>query len=360
MSPTSVPPALSRRALNRATLHRQWLLGRARHTALEAAEHLVGLQAQTPHTWYVGLWSRIEDCHAEDVGALLLDRSAVRIALMRSTVHFVSAADALALRPVVQPVLDRDLFGNHTHGRWMRDLDTGAVVRYARTLPPLTPAELGARLRERWPDTDAAALAYAVRNLLPMVQIPPRGVWGRSGRTVHAPLEDWVGRPLAPLSPETLVLRYLAAYGPATVRDVQAWCGLTRLGEVVDRLRPRLVEFAGGYVDLPDAPRPDPDTPAPVRYLYDFDNVLLSHRDRSRFVTDTFREKAVTVHGPAPRPVLVDGFTAGAWTLELGTLTVRAFVPLTAADREALTAEGLGLLAFHGAPEPYDVRFVPG
>ena len=125
-------------------------------------------------------------------------------------------------------------------------------------------------------------------------------------------------------------------------------------------MRPRLVEFAGGYVDLPDAPRPDPDIPAPVRYLYDFDNVLLSHRDRSRFVTDTFREKAVTVHGPAPRPVLVDGCTAGAWTLERGTLTVRAFVPLTAADREALTAEGLGLLAFHGAPEPYDVRFVPG
>jgi len=144
------------------------------------------------------------------------------------------------------------------------------------------------------------------------------------------------------------------------VRDLQDWSGLTRLAEVVDRLRPRLVEFDGGYVDLPDAPRPDPDTPAPVRYLYDFDNLLLSHQDRSRFVTDTFRERAVTPHGPVPRPVLVDGFTAGAWTLDGGTLTVRSFVPLTAADREALTAEGLGLLAFHGAREPHDVRFEAG
>ena len=351
---------LSRRELNRATLARQLLLRRSRLDALQATEHLVGLQAQTPHTWYVGLWSRIEDCRTADVAALLVDRRAVRIALMRSTVHFVSAADALALRPVVQPVLDRDLFRNHTHGRWMRDLDTGAVVAYARTLPPMTPAELGARLLERWPDNNAAALAYAARNLLPMVQTPPRGVWGRSGRTVHAPLEDWVGAPPAGMSPETLMLRYLAAYGPATVRDVQAWCGLTRLGEVADRLRPRLAEFAGGYLDLPDAPRPDPDTPAPVRYLYDFDNALLSHQDRSRLVTDTFREKAVTRHGPAPRPVLVDGFTAGAWTIDGGTLTVRAFVPLTDADRAALTAEGLGLLAFHGARPPYDVRFVAG
>jgi len=353
-----VRPTLSRCALNRATLARQLLLRRAPMSALQATEHLVGLQAQTPHTWYVGLWSRIEDCRAEDVGALLLDRRAVRIALMRSTVHFVSAADALALRPVVQPVLDRDLFRNHTHGRWMRDLDTDAVVRYARTLPPLTPADLGARLLGRWPDNNAAALAYAARNLLPMVQTPPRGVWGRSGRTVHAPLEDWVGAPLSAMSPETLVLRYLAAYGPATVRDVQAWCGLTRLGEVVDRLRPRLVEFDGGYVDLPDAPRPGPDTPAPVRYLYDFDNALLSHQDRSRFVTDRSRGKAVTRRGPAPRPGLVDGFPAGAWTTDGGRLPVRAFVALTGVDREALTAEGLGLLAFHGAGPPYDVRFV--
>jgi hypothetical protein len=363
--------ALDLRRLNRATLARQLLLRRSEAPPLEVVEHLVGLQAQTPHTWYVGLWSRVAGCRPEDVADLLTSRRAVRIALMRSTIHLVSAADALLLRPLVQPALDRDLFQNNAYGRWMRGLDTDAVVRAGRELlaeKPLSPAELGAALHERWPGTDAAALAYAVRNLLPVVQLPPRGVWGRSGRTVHAPLEDWVGAPVGGGSPETLVLRYLAAYGPATVQDLQTWCGLTKLGEVVDGLRPRLVELAGGYLDLPDAPRPDPETPAPVRFLYDFDNLLLSHRDRSRFVTDGFRTKAVTPHGPVPRPVLVDGVTAAVWTLtttgrrapdRTATLTVRTFDPLSDADAEAVTAEGRGLLGFLEPDATHEVRVEP-
>jgi hypothetical protein len=350
---------LTRRALNRATLARQLLLRRAGLGPLPAVEHLVGLQAQTPHTWYVGLWSRIAGCTTADIAELLTSRAAVRIALMRSTIHFVSAADALALRPLVQPALDRDLFRNQMHGRWMTGLDTAAVVAAARKLlaeRPLTPAELGAALLERWPENNAAALAYAVRNLLPVVQTPPRGVWGRGGRTTHAPLEDWVGAPVRAMSPAEMVRRYLAAYGPATVRDVQTWCGLTRLAEVVDGMD--LVRFADGYVDLPDAPRPGPDVPAPVRFLYDFDNLLLSHQDRSRFVTDDFRTRAVTPHGPVPRPVLIDGMTAGAWTIDKSTLTVRLFVPVTGADEEALTAEGLDLIAFHGATDSPDVRIL--
>jgi hypothetical protein len=361
---------LDRRELNRATLARQFLLDRSTSSALAVTEHLVGLQAQTPHTWYVGLWSRVAGCRPGDVADLLTSRRAVRIALMRSTIHFVSAADALALRPLVQPVLDRDLFQNNAYGRWMRGLDTDAVVVAGRDLlgeKPRTPAELGAALRDRWPDTDPAALAYAVRNLLPVVQTPPRGVWGRSGRTVHASLEDWVGAPVRAASVETLVLRYLAAYGPATVQDLQTWCGLTKLSEIVDTLRPRLVEFADGYYDLPDAPRPDPRTPAPVRYLYDFDNLLLSHRDRSRFVTDEFRAKAVTPHGPVPRPVLVDGVTAAAWTVAktggrkdgAAILTVRTFLPLSAADRDAVTAEGLDLLGFLEPEATHEVRIEP-
>jgi hypothetical protein len=358
---------LELRQLNRATLARQFLLRRSEGTVLDVTEHLVGLQAQTPHTWYVGLWARVAGCRPEDVADLLTSRRAVRIALMRSTIHFVSAADALALRPLVQPALDRDLFQNNAYGRWMRGLDTDAVVAAGRDLladKPLTPAELGAALRGRWPDTDAAALAYAVRNLLPVVQTPPRGVWGRSGRTLHAPLEDWVGAPVGGGSLETLVLRYLAAYGPATVQDLQTWCGLTKLAEVVEGLP--LTRFADGYYDLPDAPRPDPDTPAPVRFLYDFDNLLLSHRDRSRFVTDGFRTKAVTPHGPVPRPVLVDGVTAAAWTVattggradKAATLTVRAFDPLPAADRDAVTAEALSLLDFLEPAAAHDVRIV--
>ncbi|MBQ1011270.1 winged helix DNA-binding domain-containing protein, partial [Micromonospora sp. M51] len=172
---------LTRRALNRATLDRQLLLRRADLTPLQAIEHLVGLQAQTPHTWYVGLWNRLTECRPEDIGALLTQGRVVRIALMRSTVHLVSASDALALRPLVQPALDRDLFANHTHGRSMRGLDTAELVAAGRELldeQPRTPGELGRLLAQRWPDRNPASLAYAVRNLLPVVQTPPRGVWG--------------------------------------------------------------------------------------------------------------------------------------------------------------------------------------
>jgi hypothetical protein len=152
------------------------------------------------------------------------------------------------------------------------------------------------------------------------------------------------------------VSRYLAAYGPATVRDIQTWCGLTRLGEIVEGME--LMEFADGYLDLPDAPRPDPDTPAPARYLYDFDNLLLSHQDRSRFVTDEFRTRAVTPHGSVPRPILIDGVTAGTWTIDKAALTVRLFTRLTSTDREALTKEGAALVAFHGANDTPDIHFI--
>lgn len=352
---------MDRRTLNRATLDRQLLLRRSAMGVPAALGHLVGLQAQTPHTWYVGLWSRLEGFRAADAALLLEHRAAVRTALMRSTIHLVSAEDAAAIRPLVQPALDRDLFGNHTHGRLLRDLDTCAVAAHAHHLlaqQPMTPAELGSALLLRWPDNDAAALAYAARNLLPLVQTPPRGVWGRSGRTVHVPLDVWAGPRPPTLTIEDLVLRYLAAYGPATVADVQTWSGLTRLVEVVDRLRPRLCELPHGYVDLPDAPRPDPDTPAPVRFLYDFDNLLLSHRDRSRVLTNGFRQQAVTRHGPVPRPVLIDGFTAGAWTVAQAVLTVRVFVPLSSTDHDAVTAEGAALLRFLHPDAEADVRLV--
>ncbi|MDX3226012.1 winged helix DNA-binding domain-containing protein [Streptomyces sp. ME19-01-6] len=362
-------PTLTRRALNRATLDRQLLLRRADLTPLQAIEHLVGLQAQTPHTWYVGLWSRLTEYRPEEVAALLTQRRAVRIALMRSTIHLVSTADALALRPHVQPALDRDLFANHTHGRSMRDLDTGEVVAAGRELldeKPCTPSELGRLLAQRWPDRNPASLAYAVRNLLPVVQTPPRGVWGAGGRPIHAPLESWAGAPLRTDEPiDTMIVRYLAAFGPATVRDVQTWCGLTRLAEVFDRLRPRLATFhdenGAELFDLPDAPRPDPHVSAPARFLYDFDNLLLSHHDRSRVITDSFRQQNFAPHGPVPRLVLLDGFTAATWTFATAhgtaTLTVHPFAPLSAPDREALTVEGGGLLDVLAPDASHEIRF---
>jgi hypothetical protein len=163
-----------------------------------------------------------------------------------------------------------------------------------------------------------------------------------------------------------MVLRYLAAFGPATVRDVQTWSGLTRLSEVVDRLRPRLVALrdADGreLFDLPDAPRPDPDTPAPPRLLYDFDNLLLSHADRTRVVTDGYDQKHFVADGPVPRIVLVDGFTNGTWTItrrrRASTLTIQPFGRLSKADTTALTDEAARLLVFLGPDDTHDVQFV--
>jgi hypothetical protein len=360
---------LTRRALNRATLDRQLLLRRADLTPLQALEHLVGLQGQTPHTWYVGLWTRLTGFRPEDVATLLTQRQAVRIALMRATIHVVSAADALTLRPLLQPVLDRDLFANHTHGRPMSGLDTGEVVAAGRTLldeQPRTPGELGRLLAQRWPDRNPASLAYAVRNLLPVVQTPPRGVWGASGQPVHAPLESWLGAPLVTGQPvDQLVLRYLAAFGPATVRDVQTWSGLTRLAEVLERLRPRLATFrdenGAELFDLPAAPRPDPQVPAPARYLYDFDNLLLSHHDRTRVVTDGLRRQNLPRNGPVPRLVLLDGFTAATWTFAAArgtaTLTVHPFAPLAEPDRDELAGEGEGLLRLLAPEASHEIRF---
>lgn len=357
---------LPRRALNRATLDRQLLLARAGMPVVEAVERLAGLQAQTPHSWYAGLGIRLDGITPEDVADLLVGRRIVRLALMRSTIHLVSARDARWLRPLIQPVLDRDLFRNHTHGKPVEGLDMDELVAAARPFleeRPLTGKELGALLGEHgrkagWGDRAEASLAYAARNRMALVQVPPRGVWGKSGPIAHTTAEAWLGEPLAEdASLEEMVLRYLAAFGPASVMDVQTWSGLTRLKAVVERLRPRLVTFEDEngreLFDLPDAPRPDPDTPAPPRLLYDFDNLLLSHADRSRFITEQYRAQNYLTRRPAPSIVLLDGFTAGEWTLETGrtaaVLTIRTYATASKDDAEALEAEGQRLIGFLAA-----------
>ncbi|MGW4110124.1 winged helix DNA-binding domain-containing protein [Actinosynnema sp. NPDC004786] len=361
-------PVLSRRALGRATLARQFLLARTDATVPEVVTRLVGLQAQTPHTWYTGLWSRVAGFTPDLAADALVDRRLVRIALMRSTIHLVTAADALELRPAVQPALDRDLFRNYTHGRDMRGLDVDAVVAAGRALlaeAPRTNKELGALLRQRWPDRSAAALAYAIRCLAPLVQVPPRGVWGRSGSIAHTTVETWLGASVADKpSVDGLVRRYLAAFGPATVKDVQTWSGLTRLREVVEELPLLRLRDEDGQelFDLPDAPRPDEDVPAPVRFLYDFDNVLLSHADRRRIVTDDVRARDYDPHGPVPQFFLVDGVTAGDWavhrTREAATLELRPFHRLTAPDE--VEREGERLLSFLAPDVPrHEVRTTP-
>lgn len=361
---------LSLRALNRATLERQMLLRRWQMPMPDVIEGLVGLQAQTPHSWYHGLWTRLEGFQPERLAEMLINRQVVRIALMRSTIHLVTARDCLWLRPLTQPVIERSAKGSF--GRHWTGLDIDAVVAAGRALveeKPCAFSEIGKLLAERWPDRNPAALAQIIRAWIPLVQVPPRGVWGKSGPAAHTTVEAWLGRPLDLNPPlEELILRYLAAFGPASVKDMQTWSGLTRLSEVVERLRPRLGAFRDEQgrelFDLPDAPRPDPDMPAPPRFLYDYDNLLLSHANRTRFITEEYHRQGFTMDGPMPCIALVDGFTNAIWKIirsrNTATLTIKPFTLLSKKDTAALTEEGARLLAFAEADaDDHDIQFAP-
>jgi hypothetical protein len=358
---------LSLRALNRATLHRQHLLARTGHTAVQMVEHLVGMQAQAPFPPYTGLWTRIEHFQPDELADNLLNRHVVRIVLMRGTVHLVSAADACFLRPLVQPLLDRDIHTNQQHARHLTGLDLSKLADAARLVlaeRPHTAKELGAALAERWPDREPTALAHAARGVLPLVQVPPRAVWGRSGQTAYHTAEHWLDRELdkSP-DPGRMIQRYLAAFGPATIADMQTWAGLTRFREIVETLDLRTFRTDDGRVlyDLPDAPRPDEDTPAPVRLLPEFDNILLSYADRTRVMTDEHRKRLFGVkNGVFPGTFLVDGFLRGSWRLtkqrKSAVLTLTPWARTTKKDLAALTQEGQRLLDFTApAAETKDV-----
>ncbi|HJS94217.1 MAG TPA: winged helix DNA-binding domain-containing protein [Solirubrobacteraceae bacterium] len=344
---------LDRRALNRATLARQMLLERARVSALEALERLVGMQAQAPRAPYVGLWSRLERFRGAELSELISSRRAVRAPLMRGTLHLVTARDFAELRAVVQPVLERSFAGAPFD---IRGIDRPALLEAGRSLLAecsLTRPELATALGRRWTKHDPASLAQAITYLVPVVQVPPRGLWGASGGARWTLAESWLGgAPTSAPSPEALVLRYLAAFGPATVRDVQTWSGLTRLAEVVDRLRPQLCTFhderGAELFDLPHAPRPDPDTPVPPRFLPEYENLLLSHADRSRFLPGGERVPLPPGLGARSGTLLVDGFVRATWSIHrrgsAAILQIEPFDRVT--KRDAIREEGARLLGF--------------
>jgi hypothetical protein len=366
---------LSRRSLNRATLERQLLLRRQRLPASEAVERLLGMQAQVPGNPYVGLWSRIEQFDPEELSRLIAERQAVRTVLMRGTIHLVTARDCLALRSVMQPVLERMLLVGSPYGRRLAGLDLDALLAAGRAIleeQPRTSVELRALLQQRWPERDAASLAYSIQYLVPLVQVPPRALWGKSGRPVWATADRWLGQPVPTVPPspdvgtEDTILRYLAAYGPSTVMDVQAWCGRTRLREIVERLRPRLRTFRDEHgrelFDVPDGPLPDPETPAPPRFMPEYDNALLGYADRSRIMDDTTRKLTLRENGNVST-VLVDGFVRAVWKLstqrKTATLAIEPIEPLSDVDQATVSEEGAQLLRFMaGDVTNHEIRFI--
>jgi hypothetical protein len=359
---------LGPRALNRALLERQLLLRRVAAPVPEVVERLLGLQAQAPMPPYFGLWSRLERFDPHELGRLLVDREAVRLTVMRGTVHLVTVRDALLLRPLVQVVIERG--HNGAFGRRMGGADLAGLAVAVRELlgdGPLTARELGQRLVDRGIGDDVEAIGNAARVYVPLVQVPPRGVWGSGGQARYATIESWTGRELSvEPSMDELVLRYLRAFGPASVMDMQNWSGLTRLRAVFERLRPQLATFSDEHgkelFDLPDSPRPDPDVPAPVRFLGEYDNVLLGHADRRRVIPEDFPWAAMLAPGRFVNNLLVDGALRATWWIERdakrrATLAIRPLGELSAGERHEVAGEAERMIDFASEVEVRDVRF---
>ena len=323
----------------------------------ELLEHLVGLQAQVPRDPYVSLWSRLEGFEAEALERLLLDRHAVRMTLMRTTIHLVTRRDVFPLRAATQAVCERGLGGSPFRRR-LGDVELAPILALGTALVeerPRTIAELGSALGQRWPARDGEAMAYAVRYLVPLVQVTPRGLLHRSGpprvTTVQAWLGDGITDPRVAADPDDLVLRYLRAFGPAAAADVRTWSGLTGVAGVLGRLRPRLRVYrdeAGRELfDVEDGVIAAPDAVAPVRFTGEYDNLYLSHADRSRITGDLAWGTAYARQGA----FFVDGFLAGSWRLATsGTARDARVIELTArrslarSEREAAVAEAERLL----------------
>ena len=354
---TRHPPVLTQRALNRALLERQGLLHRAQRKPAEIVEALIGLQAQTPQSPYLALWSRLDPFDPAAMSALLRDRGTVRMTLMRTTIHLVTADDAVRLRPVLQDVMERGFRSGSPFGRRLAGVVDVAEVLEAGRLAleerALTAAELRTILAERWPNADAEAMAQACRYLLPLAHAPPRGLWRESGLPRLRMLDTWLDRPVAAdAAPDATVRRYLAAFGPATVADARIWSWMTGLREVFERLRPRLRTFrdeAGRELfDVPEAPLPDPDTPAPPRFLPDYDNIYLSHADRSRVIGAVGVPWEHWEFGS----LSVDGMVRATWRHEPSKrgapsrLRILTFAPLSAADEEEVRREAAAMVAF--------------
>jgi hypothetical protein len=334
-------PPFTARALNRATLARQLLLERSRLQVPAAIERLGAMQAQWPPAPYVGLWSRLEGFRHEQLTRALERKRVTRSTLFRMTVHLVSAKN--------QPA-----FARLVHDQWREDferegLPLGELEERIERLADdglFTYADLNAVLPELEPR------GFRVRCLTPLVHVPPSGTWGRP-RIKLTTAERWLGvrMPPADEAAEHVIRSYLRAFGPATRADLLQFSGMrvAALDPALEALRPSLLslEAEGGreLLDLPRAPRPDPSTRAPVRFLPPFDALVLSHRDRTRVLPEDYRRRVI--RGGDVRPTfLVDGLVAGEWRREANRVKVEPYAPLPARARREVDGEARRLAAF--------------
>jgi hypothetical protein len=351
---------LSRRALNRALLARQMLLKREPLAPLEAMERLVAMQAQQLRPPFIGLWTRLEGFQSPMLDALLRERKVVRATLLRATLHMLSARDYLEFRHTMQPALTASMQSILKSRGAELDIDAvaaAAVRRFRGT--PQTFQQLRDSLIGEFPGLDERAMGYLARTLIPLVMTPG------ANESAFTLAEEWLGRAVpAEERLDDLMLRYLAAFGPAAVADAQTWSGLGKLKPVFERLRRKLAVFQDEegreLFDAPGAPLPPEDTPAPVRFMPGFDNVILGHADRSRIIADEHRPRVVTKNLQVLPVVLVDGFAAGTWSMEQtktkAALEVALFGGVTARARKEMEAEAARLMDFLDLPPRREVK----
>ena len=346
---------ISQRALNRATLARQLLLERSTLAPRTALERVAGLQAQWPKPPFVGLWTRLARFKREDLSNLLRRRHAVRATMMRGTIHITSAKDYLAMRSVMQSVLTRGLSPAREQ---IAKLDADAVLAAARTLfgEPRTFEDVRNALVTKFPKAHDRALGHLARMMLPLVMIPvDDDPWSFPSVAQFQLAESWLKKPIATTTdPSALVLRYFAAFGPATIADAQSWSGLQALRAVVEKLRPKLRTFRDErgreLFDVVDGPLPHEDTPAPIRFLQEFDNVLLGYQDRTRILDDTHRPFVLLPGLRVASTILVDGRVAATWKIarmkKRASLSIQPFQKMSKQTTADIAAEGMRLSEF--------------
>lgn len=354
--------------LNRATLARQMLLERQSLSVPAAIEKLVGLQAQLAVSPYIGLWTRLQNFQRENLADLIDNHEVIKATLMRSTLHLFTADDYLHFRTTLQRVMTEA--SESISRRRGQDFDVEQVVGKARAFieeQPRSFAEISAMLTEFLPDVDVGSMRYSVRTHLPLIQVPNDSLWSYPGNPKFTLAETWLKQPIPGDDHfRKLVFRYLAAFGPATVADIQTWSGLSKLKDAVEKLKPELViyrdERKRELLDLPDMPLPAGDTPAPECFLPEYDNLLLSHKDRTRVIADEYRSKVYLPGLRVRSTILVDGFVRGGWKISkskgVATLLIEPFAALTKPNQKALEAEGEKLVRFvEPDAKTYEIQF---
>ena len=359
---------LTHKDLNRATLARQFLLERSDTGISEAVGFLVGLQAQQSNDPYIALWSRLKGFRHEDLTQLITDRELIRATSMRGTLHLHTADDMIGIRSLVSPFLQQMWRSNFQ--KRFGDHDPGKVIAAGRKLldkGSMSAGDLNKALLAKFPGGEAIALSVLLQVHDILVQIPPTRIWGNSSAPILTRIENWVPEPHnRPMALRDLVRRYIRAFGPVNAADMATWSRLTRIGPEFEAIKKELVTFEDvdgrTLYDFPDAPRPQADTPAPIRFLPLYDNVYLGYENRRRMLSEETAHLINMFQNFKPA-VLIDGTANAGWTISVkkgeAVLEIEPYRKLLKREMREIEAEGSAFLRFMKADaRSSDIRFL--